>query len=161
VTQDSNPLASDPLADDPLADDPLAVAKRILDAQPFSTLIRARVTAFGGGVARIEIPFEQRLLQQNGFLHGGVLAYAVDNAISFAGGSVLGPNILTAGMSVSYHRPARGPIVAEATVITSTRNSAAVRCEVTSIDSATGEPVIVASGHGTVSLVNRSDHNTD
>lgn len=146
---------------DPVAGDSLAIARQILDAQPFSTLIGAHVTEFGGGVARIEIPFEQRLLQQNGFLHGGVLAYAVDNAISFAGGSVLGPNILTAGITVSYHRPARGPIVAQATVITSTRSSAAVRCEVTSIDRETGEPVIVASGHGTVSLLNRSDPNTE
>jgi uncharacterized protein (TIGR00369 family) len=141
--------------------DALAIAKSILDAQPFSALIGARVTEFGAGVARIEIPFEPRLQQQNGFLHGGVLAYAVDNAISFAGGSVLGPNILTAGMTVSYHRPARGPITAEATVITSTRSSAAVRCEVTAIDPRTGKSVVVASGHGTISLANRADSNSD
>jgi uncharacterized protein (TIGR00369 family) len=138
-------------------DETLAFGRQILDAQPFSALIGAKLTRFGHGFARIEVPFEPTLMQQNGFLHGGVLAFAVDNAISFAGGTVLGPNILTAGITVAYHRPARGPITADATVITSTRSSAAVRCEVSTIDSRTGESVIVASGHGTVSLVNRSD----
>jgi len=133
----------------------LDVANRILAAQPFSVLIGAKLTRFGGGVARIEVPFEPQLLQQNGFLHGGVLAYAIDNAISFAGGSVLGPSILTAGMTVAYHRPARGPILAEATVITATRSSAAVRCEVSAVDDRTGERVIVASGHGTIALIGR------
>jgi len=137
----------------------LAIGTRILAAQPFSVLVGARLTRFGDGVARIEVPFEPNLLQQNGFLHGGVLAYAVDNAISFAGGSVLGPSILTAGITVAYHRPARGPIVAEATVITATRSSAAVRCEVSAVDDRTGDTLIVASGHGTVSLVNRPDTN--
>jgi len=133
----------------------LDVANRILAAQPFSVLIGAKLTQFGGGTARIEVPFEPQLLQQNGFLHGGVLAYAIDNAISFAGGSVLGPSILTAGMTVAYHRPARGPILAEATVITATRSSAAVRCEVSALDDRTGERVIVASGHGTIALIDR------
>ena len=134
---------------------PLDVANRILAAQPFSVLIGAKLTHFGGGIARIEVPFELQLLQQNGFLHGGVLAYAIDNAISFAGGSVLGPSILTAGMTVAYHRPARGPILAEATVITATRSSAAVRCEVSAVDERSGERVIVASGHGTIALISR------
>jgi uncharacterized protein (TIGR00369 family) len=137
------------------SDDAFAVAQQVLKAQPFSQLIGARLTAFGDGVARLEVPFEPQLLQQNGFLHGGVLAYAVDNATTFAAGSVLGTSILTAGVTVSYHRPARGPITAEATVITTTRGSAAVRCEVTAIDERTGEPVVVASGHGTISRIDR------
>lgn len=138
-------------------DEALRQAQAILEAQPFSQLIGAHLTAFGDGVARIEVPFEPQLLQQNGYLHGGVLAYAIDNATTFAAGSVLGSSILTAGMSVSYHRPARGPIVAEATVITTTRSSAAVRCEVTSVDEASGERIVVASGHGTVSRVAREE----
>jgi uncharacterized protein (TIGR00369 family) len=137
--------------------DAVVTANRILAAQPFSVLIGATLTAFGDGVARVEVPFRSELLQQNGFLHGGVLAYAVDNAISFAGGSVLGLDILTAGISVTYHRPARGPIVAEATVITATRRTAAARCEVSAIDERTGDRVIVASGYGTISLIERGE----
>lgn len=135
----------------------LEAAQQILDSQPFSRLVGARLTAFGDGMARLEVPFEPQLQQQHGFLHGGVLAYAVDNACSFAAGSVLGPSVLASGVSVSFHRPARGAIVAEATVITTTRNSAAVRCEVTAINERTGEPVVVASGHGTISLVARAE----
>lgn len=130
-------------------------ASGILTAQPFSALLGATLAQFGDGRARIEVPFAPNLLQQNGYLHGGVLAYAIDNAISFAGGSVLGMSILSAGITVTFHRPARGPIVAEATVITSTRTTAAARCEVSAVDPRTGETVIVASGHGTISRVAR------
>lgn len=78
----------------------LAAARKLLDAQPFSRLLGARVTAFGDGGATLEIDIRDDLHQQNGFLHGGVLAYAADNALTFAAGAVLGPSVLTGGFSV-------------------------------------------------------------
>ncbi|CAM5552476.1 hypothetical protein SHIRM173S_00414 [Streptomyces hirsutus] len=65
----------------------LTTAQRTLDSQPFSRLLGARVTAFGEGVATLEIDVRAELHQQNGFLHGGVLSYAADNALTFAGGT--------------------------------------------------------------------------
>lgn len=128
----------------------LEVAQKLLAAQPFSLLVGARVTAFGDGGATLELDIREDLQQQNGFLHGGVLAYAADNAITFAGGSALGPDVLTGGFTISYLRPARGTVLrAEAKVAHSGRRQATCTCELTTID-ATGTPTLCAIAQGTV-----------
>lgn len=128
----------------------LEVAQKLLAAQPFSLLVGARVTAFGDGGATLELDVREDLQQQNGFLHGGVLAYAADNAITFAGGSALGPNVLTGGFTISYLRPGQGVILrAEAKVAHSGRRQATCTCELTTIDDA-GTPTLCAIAQGTV-----------
>jgi uncharacterized protein (TIGR00369 family) len=87
------------------------LAEKVLATQPFSVLLGARLTAFGAGGATLELDIRDDLLQQNGFLHGGVLSYAADNAITFAGGSALGPAVLTGGFTISYLRPAVGSVL--------------------------------------------------
>lgn len=64
-------------------------------------------------------------------MHGGVLSYLADNAITFAGGSVLG-DCVTAEYKLNYLRPARDAacLVAEATVVGHGRSQAVCRCEV-------------------------------
>jgi uncharacterized protein (TIGR00369 family) len=105
-------------------------ARKGLAAQPFSVLLGARVTSFGNSAATLELDIREDLLQQNGYLHGGVLAYAADNAITFAAGTTLGPAILTSGFSIDYLRPAKGiRLVAEAQVLYSGRRRAACRCD--------------------------------
>ncbi|MER7251130.1 PaaI family thioesterase [Kribbella sp. NPDC000426] len=128
----------------------LEVAQKLLAAQPFSLLVGARVTAFGDGGATLELDIREELQQQNGFLHGGVLAYAADNAITFAGGSALGPNVLTGGFTISYLRPAQGTILrAEAKVAHAGRRQATCTCELTTLDDA-GTPTLCAIAQGTV-----------
>jgi uncharacterized protein (TIGR00369 family) len=128
----------------------LEVAQKLLAAQPFSVLVGARLTAFGDGGATLELDIRADLQQQNGFLHGGVLAYAADNAITFAAGSALGPDVLTGGFTISYLRPARGVILrAEANVAHSGRRQATCTCELTTIDDA-GTPTLCAIAQGTV-----------
>ena len=131
---------------------PFDVAQAVFRGQAFSTLIGARLRSFGDGVAVIEVPHRTELLQQHNFLHGGVIAYAIDNAITFAAGTVLGTSILTAGISIVYLRPAGAAITATATVIGSTRRQAVVRCEVHSTDDG-GADVLVATGQGTATLI--------
>lgn len=65
----------------------LQFAQAMLSAQPFSVLVGARLTALGAGEAKPELDVRDELRQQDGFLHGGVLSYAVDNAITFAAGA--------------------------------------------------------------------------
>ncbi len=128
----------------------LDLAKQVLAAQPFSVLIGARVTAFGDGGATLEIDIREELKQQNGFLHGGVLAYAADNAITFAGGTVLGPALLTGGFAINYLRPAVGRmLVARAVVTQSTRRQAVARCDLSTVDFE-GVETAVAFAQGTV-----------
>ena len=128
----------------------LEMAQKLLAAQPFSLLVGARVTAFGDGGATLELDIRPDLLQQNGFLHGGVLSYAADNAITFAGGAALGPDVLTGGFTISYLRPARGVLLrAEATVAYASRRQATCTCELTTLDDA-GTPTLCAIAQGTV-----------
>ncbi|MGX1804888.1 PaaI family thioesterase [Nocardia sp. NPDC055321] len=109
----------------------LELGQRILEAQGFSRLVGAELTAFGDGRATLEIPVRPELGQQFGYVHGGVLAYAADNALTYAAATVLGANVLTGGFTITYLRPAAGErLRAEASVIDATRRQAVCRCEV-------------------------------
>lgn len=128
----------------------LELARKTLDAQPFSRLVQARITSFGDGAAVLEVDSRAELQQQNGFLHGGVLAYAADNAITFAAGSTLGAAVLTGGFTISYLRPAVGrTLVARARVMHTGRRQATVRCDL-SVVREDGEAVLCAAAQGTV-----------
>ncbi|MFF2011002.1 PaaI family thioesterase [Streptomyces sp. NPDC058195] len=130
----------------------LTAAQKVLDSQPFSALVGARLTAFGGGAATLEVDIRPQLQQQNGFLHGGVLAYAADNAITFAAGTTLGPHVLTGGFSIQYVRPATGAtLVARAEVAHTGRRQAVVRCELFAA-AEDGERTLCAVAQGTVLL---------
>ncbi|GAA4144344.1 PaaI family thioesterase [Leifsonia shinshuensis] len=126
----------------------IRTARAAFAGQQFTALVGAELVRFAPGVAELRIPFREDLQQQHGFLHGGVIAYAIDNAVSFAAGTRLGANILTSGITVSYLRPATGDLTAVATVVDTTRRQAVVRCEVF-CETDAGR-VLVASGQGTV-----------
>ncbi|MFE5511073.1 PaaI family thioesterase [Streptomyces sp. NPDC056529] len=132
----------------------LELARKVLDAQPFSRLLGTEVTAFGDGGAVLELAIREELRQQNGFVHGGVLSYAADNAITFAAGTVLGPAVLTAGYTIDYVRPAVGAVLrARATVLHASRRQAVVRCELLTADEA-GTETLCALAQGTVRTAN-------
>lgn len=124
----------------------------MLDAQPFSRLLGTRITAFGDGAATLELDLDDDLRQQDGVVHGGVLAYLADNAMTFAAGSVLGAVVVTAGVSVEYVAPARtGPLVARAEVEHATLRHATCRVVVTA------GGATCAVGQGRVSVRERRD----
>lgn len=130
----------------------IELAEQVLAAQPFSVLVGARVTAFGDGAATLEIDIRDELTQQNGFPHGGVLAYAADNALTFAGGAALGPSVLTGGFGINYLRPAQGRTLrAHAVVTHATRRQAVCRCDLTTIGG-DGTETAVAAAQGTISV---------
>jgi len=109
----------------------MELARSVLAAQPFSALLGAEVVSFGDGVAELRLPIRDELRQQHGLVPGGVLAYLVDNAVTFAAGSVLGADIVTASLAVDYLRPARdGELRARAWVVHRSRSQAVVRCDV-------------------------------
>ncbi|NUK19009.1 PaaI family thioesterase [Streptomyces lunaelactis] len=128
----------------------LDTAQKVLDSQPFSRLLQARITAFGDGRAVLEVDIREELQQQNGYLHGGVLAYAADNSIPFAAGTALGAAVLTSGFSVQYLRPATGhALVARAAVVHTGRRQAVVRCDLFTVN-ADGDETLCAVAQGTV-----------
>ncbi|HEY2058806.1 PaaI family thioesterase [Amycolatopsis sp. NBC_01480] len=128
----------------------LAAARAGLASQPFSVLLGARLTEFGDRRATIELDIREELRQQNGYVHGGVLAYAADNTLTFAAGAVLGPAVLTAGFTIDYLKPAGGPkLRAEAVVVQSGRSRATSRCDLYTVDE-DGTSALCAVAQGTV-----------
>lgn len=126
------------------------LARQVLDDQPFSAHLGARLTGFAVGTATIEIDIDDRHRQQFGYIHGGVIAYLVDNTATFAGGSVLGPEVLTGQITVDYLSAARdGTLHAQATVDHHTTRRALVTVRVTATD-ADGAETLVALGRGTI-----------
>ena len=97
----------------------------------FSVLLGAELLSFQEGSVELKVPLRAELQQQHGFVHGGVISYAADNALTYAGGSALGPSVVTSEFKINYVRPAMGEyIVARATVIHAGKNQAVCRCDV-------------------------------
>lgn len=131
------------------------LARRVLAAQPFSALLGARLVAFGGGEAVLELDIRDELRQQNGFVHGGVLAYAADNTLTFAAGTLAGTDLVTAGFTIDYLRPADGSTLrAHAHVIRAGRTRVVCRCEVSALDGA-GEQKLCAVAQGAIATAVR------
>ncbi len=105
--------------------------RRVLAAQPFSVLIDARLEAFSPGRVELHVPVTDKVRQQNGFVHGGVVSYAADNALTYAGGSVLALAAVTSEFKINYVRPAIGELlIARAEVVHAGRMQAVCRCDV-------------------------------
>jgi uncharacterized protein (TIGR00369 family) len=105
--------------------------QQALKSQPFSALIGARLTSLSEGKAVLEVTIREELLQKTGYVHGGVISYIADNALTFAGGSVLGPAVLTSEYKINYLGPASGEtLVVRASVVNAGRRQAVCRCEV-------------------------------
>jgi uncharacterized protein (TIGR00369 family) len=127
-------------------------ARRILAAQPFSVLLGARVTAFGEGKATLELDIRDDLRQQHGFVHGGVLSFAADLALTFAAGTVAGPRVLTAGFTIDYLRPSVGAVLrADAEVVRAGRTRVVCRCDLITLDGE-GAKTLCAVAQGTISV---------
>ena len=125
------------------------IGRAVLALQPFSVHVGAELLVFEPGTAELAISVQPHLKQQNGFVHGGIVSYLVDNALTFAGGSVLGPNVLTQEFKVSYLRPAKGErLIARATVLYSSKRQAVCRCDVVAVDGA--DEVLCATSLGSI-----------
>ncbi len=104
------------------------------------------------GRAVLEIDVRPDLLQQDGFVHGGVLAYLADNALTFAAATLVGPGVLTAGLAISYLRPAGGTVLrADATAEHATTRQVLSSCDIVAV-SGDGAERVVAAAQGTVAV---------
>ncbi|MCF8110137.1 MAG: PaaI family thioesterase [Desulfobacteraceae bacterium] len=139
--------------------DLLEYGKQVLASQPFSLHVGAELEEFRQGKAVLKIPVTQNLKQQHGFVHGGVISYAVDNALTFAGGSALGPGVVTSEYKINYIRPATGShIISSAEIIHTGKNQAVCKCEVFSVNQ--GNQALCAVAQGTISKIGKDSKNT-
>ncbi|WP_149194799.1 PaaI family thioesterase [Luteimonas suaedae] len=131
-------------------------AQQVLHAQPFSELLGAELVQFSAEGIELRVPISEQLKQQHGFVHGGVIAYAADNALTFAGGFALGPSVVTSEFKINYVRPVLGRVlIARAVVVHAGRKQAVCRCEISSQDGDT--EVLCALAQGTISTIDRRD----
>lgn len=131
----------------------LDLARKVLAEQPFSRLLGARVTAFGDGEATLELDIREDLLQQYGFVHGGVLSYAADNTLTLAAATVAGTDLITSGFTVDYLRPATGRLLrAHGQVVRAGRTRVVSRCDVLTIDGS-GAQTLCAVAQGNIAVI--------
>lgn len=131
----------------------LDFGKSVLASQPFSVMLGAELEAFEPGMAVLTLVVRDELKQQHGFVHGGVVSYLADNALTYAGGSVLGDSV-TSEYKINYLRPALGKkLVAKATVLSSGKTQAVCQCHVMAIGDDAERTVAVAQG--TISKINQ------
>lgn len=135
------------------SNDLLPFGQQIIASQPFSVYLGAECTHLAEGTTEITLPLRPEHLQQFGFVHGGVISYMADNALTFAGGTTLGPAIVTSEYKINYLRPAKftdgGKLIARASVIYSGQRQAVCRCDIFCIGEDT--EILCATAQGTIS----------
>ena len=107
--------------------------------------------AFSEDEVEIRLPVSDKIKQQYGFVHGGVISYLADNALTFAGGAALmgKGQIVTSEMKINYIRPAHGEyLIARARRVSAGRTQSVARCEVYAMKD--GEEKICAAAQGTI-----------
>jgi len=130
-------------------DDIQTFAQEVFASQPFSRFIGAELTAATRDGAQLSLVIKDHHKQQHGFVHGGVISYLADNAITFAGGLALGGNALTAEFKINYIRPGVGArLVANAQARSASKRTAICQCEIYAVDGA--DRTLCALAQGTV-----------
>ena len=130
----------------------LAMGREVLAAQPFSRLIGAELATFSKGRCELHVPVSDSVKQQHGFVHGGVLSYAADNALTYAGGSALGMLVVTAEFKINYLRPAIGDrLIARAEAVHTGKTQSVCRCDVFVLKD--GEEKLCAVAQGTIAAL--------
>jgi uncharacterized protein (TIGR00369 family) len=150
-------------ADDGASADPEAIAaallargRAVLAAQPFSALLGTQLVAFGADRVELQLPVSAQLLQQHGFVHGGVVSYLADNALTYAGGLTLKGAVVTAEMKINYIRPAVGELlIARSQALSAGRTQAVTRCEVFVVKD--GVERLCAAAQGTITVAVAAD----
>jgi uncharacterized protein (TIGR00369 family) len=128
----------------------LATAQQVLADQSVTRMLGTRLVAFDRGSAVIELDIRPDISNQHGAVHDGIVAYAADTAITFAGGAALGPDVVTSGLTIDYLAPARGRTLrATGTVLRAEGRRAACRCELHTVAD-DGSTILVAVAQGTI-----------
>ena len=135
----------------------LAMGREVLTKQPFSVLIGAELVALLPGSCELQIPVTDAVKQQHGFVHGGVVSYAADNALTYAGGTALRVPVVTSEFKINYVRPAIGErLIARAEAVHTSRTQAVCRCDVFVLQD--GVEKLCAVAQGTIAALPAKDN---
>jgi uncharacterized protein (TIGR00369 family) len=101
-----------------------ARVRRSFARQGYMETLEAELVHVGDGEVDIALPFSERLVQQDGFLHAGVVAGATDSACGYAALTRMDPGaeVLTVEFKINLLAPAAGDrLIARGRVIRSGR----------------------------------------
>lgn len=134
----------------------VAAAQARLDAQPFSVLLGSQMVAVGEGACEMRIPIHSDLMQQHNFVHGGVVSYAADNALTMAAQRALQQPVVTSEFKINYLRPAIGEyLLVKAHCVQAGKRQAVSRCDIFVIRD--GESKLCAIAQGTIVVLEPKD----
>lgn len=126
-----------------------ALGERVLASQAFSQLLGTELVSLEEGKAELRLAIRDDFLQQHGRVHGGVISYLADNALTFAGGSLFGDG-LTLEYKVNYLKAAGGTaLVARAAVDSPGRQVAVCSCRIHAL-AEDGTETLCALAQGTI-----------
>ena len=117
-----------------------AVVSRImdsLDVQEAIRLIGAEITEIASGFCEMRMPMTEKITQQNGYVHAGILAILADSAGGYAAYTMIpeDSNILAVEFKMNFIAPAKGDeIIARGNVIKSGRTITVCRVDIYAID---------------------------
>lgn len=132
-----------------IANSRLERAREALGQQGFSRLVGTEIHAFDEESIDMRLPITPDLGQSRGFVHGGVISYLADNAMSFIGIAALGGSGATSEMKINFISPVIGQLlIARASVLSVGRSQAVCRCEIYSVSE--GVEKLCAAAQGTV-----------
>lgn len=101
--------------------------------QTFMDTIGAKIAALSPGYCEVELAFREDLLQQNGYLHGGLVTTIAANATGYAAFSLMPPNssVLGVDYKINLLDPAAGErFIALGQVIKAGRTLSVVECDI-------------------------------
>ena len=128
-----------------------AVARESYARQHFMLHLGAELAEIAPGHCTLHLKARKELTQQNGFLHGGVVAALADVAGGYAAFTLFeaGADILTVEIKINYVAPAAGEaLIARGEVIKSGRTLTIVRSEVFAVED--GVETLCAAGQGSL-----------
>lgn len=124
------------------------------DKQRVMHTLGARLTRVEPGEVDIELPFQESLTQQNGFLHAGVVTTILDSACGYAAFSLMPADagVLSIEFKTNLLAPAAGErLIARARVVRAGRTITV--CQADGLMIAGGEERLVATLTGTMMTV--------
>ncbi|SDR26370.1 uncharacterized domain 1-containing protein [Rhizobiales bacterium GAS191] len=125
-----------------------------VEKQGFARLVGARLGELTPGGCTVSVERRPELLQQNGFFHGGVTAFLIDNATTIAAATLLreGQACLTAEYKLNLLAPATGSVLTcRARVVKPGRSVSVVAADVFSV--ADGKETQTATALASISIL--------
>jgi uncharacterized protein (TIGR00369 family) len=130
----------------------LEIGNQILHSQPFSQLLGVECTALEAGKVELRVAITERLTQQNGFVHGGVVGYMADNALGIAAGAKASKPVLTSEYKINFVRPAVGEVlISRAEVLNAGKTQHVVQAKVYALKGQ--EEKLCAIAQGTIMIM--------